>query len=296
MAIHRQYVISHRRWPAYAAGMKRCTSLKRAAVVLTAALAALLPVATYAGGGIPKDVVRAEIRSGWITEDGTRMAALHLILAPGWKTYWRAPGDTGIPPSFNWTGSENLRGVSYHWPSPDVFTSYGLRTIGYKDELVLPIELHPKTAGSPIHLRGEVDLGVCETICMPAHLIVEAKLEGAGSSDPTIHQALAAGPKSAGRAGVGRVDCELDPISDGLQLNARIEMPRLPGTEVAMVETGNPHIWVSEPEVKRSGGALSVRADLVPPSGKPMALDRSALRFTVVSGKNAVDIRGCSTN
>ena len=275
--------------------MKPGFPLRRSALALATALVGLLPFAGQAGS-LPDNVVQADILGGWETDRGTRMAALHLKLAPGWKTYWRAPGDAGIPPSFNWSASKNLKAVSYHWPSPVVFTSYGLRSVGYKDELVLPLELHPKAAGKPIRLKGEIDLGVCETICMPAHLKVEVELKGPGKSDPVIQLALANQPRPGSRAGVRAVKCELSPISDGVRLSAKIEMPRLPGDEVAMVEAGDPRIWVSEPTVQRQGDALAVQADLVPPGGKPIALSRKALRFTVIGGANAVDIRGCTTN
>ncbi|MFY8145805.1 MAG: protein-disulfide reductase DsbD domain-containing protein, partial [Rhodobacter sp.] len=62
------------------------------------------------------DLLSAEVLPGWRTEQGTHMAALRLTLAPGWKTYWRSPGDAGIPPLFNWSGSQNLSGVRVHWP------------------------------------------------------------------------------------------------------------------------------------------------------------------------------------
>ncbi|RYH09514.1 hypothetical protein EU800_12370 [Tropicimonas sp. IMCC6043] len=266
-------------------------------LALLAALVLLaLPRGTAHAGGPSGDVLQAEIRPGWITERGTRMAALHLTLAPGWKTYWRAPGEAGIPPSFDWSGSKNLKSVAYHWPSPQVFESYGLRSVGYIGELVLPIELFPHEKGAPIALRGEVALGICETICMPARLEFDADLAGAGLSDPTIQAALASQPRSAKRAGVRGVHCNLAPIRDGLRLEAEIDMPRLAGEEFAMVEAGDPRIWVSEPMVRRTAGGLGVTADLVPPAGQPMALDRSELRFTVIAGQDAVDIRGCAAN
>ncbi len=247
-----------------------------------------------AGGGMPKEVVRGDVLPGWTTSDGTRMAAIRLTLAPGWKTYWRAPGDAGIPPTFDWTKSDNLGAIRYHWPSPDVFDAYGLRTIGYKDSLVLPVEIRPKRPGQPVRLRGEMQLGVCETICIPARVRFDAPLTGQGQSDPAIHAALADTPLPARRAGVGAVECSLEPISDGLQLTARVKMPKLSGTEIALVETGDPRVWVSEPVSKRSGDTLTIRADLVPPTGKPLALDRSALRFTVLGRGKSVDIRGCT--
>ena len=70
-------------------------------------------------------------------------------------------------------------------------------------------------------------------------------------------------------------------------------MPPLGAEEVALVEAGDPGIWVSEPQVARSGGALHLRADLVPPPGAALAVDRSELRFTLLGRDRAVDIRGC---
>ena len=241
----------------------------------------------------PGDVVAAEVLPGWRTERGTRMAALRLTLAPGWKTYWRAPGDAGIPPRFDWAGSANLAGVSFHWPAPDVFETYGIRTIGYADELVLPMELRPARPGAPIRVSARMELGVCETVCIPAELTFSAEIDGAGTADPAIRAALDDRPVPGRAAGVAEVRCTLAPIDDGLRLDARIAMPPLGAEEVALVEAGDPGIWVSEPQVARSGGALHLRADLVPPPGAALAVDRSELRFTLLGRDRAVDIRGC---
>lgn len=243
---------------------------------------------------MPDEVVRAQILPGWTTEDGTRMAALRLILAPGWKTYWRAPGDAGIPAQFNWSGSGNLAGVQLHWPTPSIFEDYGMRTIGYTDQLVLPMELRPGRAGAPIHVSATVELGVCESVCIPAELSFTAELSGDGGMDPLIRAALSDRPMPAARAGVEDVACELTPISDGMRLDAAIRMPRIGGQEVTVVEAGDPSVWVSEPQIARRGETLHVRADLVPAPGEPLVIARDALRFTVIGAQRAVDIRGCS--
>ena len=65
---------------------------------------------------------------GWRQPDGSRLAAVEIRLAPGWHTYWRVPGDAGIPPSFDWSGSSNLASVAYEWPRPEIFDSFGMRT------------------------------------------------------------------------------------------------------------------------------------------------------------------------
>lgn len=263
-------------------------------VTLLVALAVFLARPSLAGGVVPDSVVRAEVLPGWTTKEGTRMTALRLTLAPGWKTYWRAPGDAGIPPLFNWSGSRNLHSVVLHWPRPRVFMTNGLRTIGYADELVLPMEFRPVDPGSPIILNGEVELGVCETVCVPATLKFSASLEGRGKSDPAIHAALADRPVSASRAGVGTVTCSFSPISDGLELTAQIQMPRIGKNEVVLVETADPAVWVAQPESARSGDLLSVSTDLVPPTGAALRVDRSRIRFTVLGDRQAVDIRGCT--
>ncbi|MDF1871070.1 protein-disulfide reductase DsbD domain-containing protein [Vannielia sp.] len=265
---------------------------------LLAALALLttltLPATAGTYGAVPgADVVRAEVLPGWTTAEGTRMVALRLTLKPGWKTYWRAPGEAGIPPRFDWGGSKNLASVTYHWPRPEVFESSGMQTIGYKRELVLPIEVRPERPGKAMILNAEVELGVCEEICVPAALSFSQALTGQGGRDAVISAALAARPQTAREAGIGRVTCEIEPITDGIRITARIPAPPLGGNEVAVIEPGDPRIWTSEAETHREGGTLVTTVDMVPPSGKPMALSRENLRFTLLGRRTAVDIRGC---
>ncbi|MCX8508161.1 MAG: protein-disulfide reductase DsbD family protein, partial [Rhodobacteraceae bacterium] len=76
-------------------------------LLLSAVLALAAPLAQ--AQPVPDNLLKAEILPGWRTESGSQMAALRLTMAPGWKTYWRAPGDAGIPPRFDWTGSANLK-------------------------------------------------------------------------------------------------------------------------------------------------------------------------------------------
>ena len=92
---------------------------------------------------------------------------LQFQLAPGWKTYWRSPGDAGIPASLDWTGSTNLAGADMAWPVPRRFTLFGLDTFGYEDEVVFPIAARPADPAKPLALRLKVDYLVCEKICIP---------------------------------------------------------------------------------------------------------------------------------
>ena len=259
--------------------------------VASAALA-LFSLAPAHAAGPQDDVIRAELLPGWETASGTQMAGLRLQLAPGWKTYWRAPGDAGIPPGFDWSASGNMAEVDIHWPTPKVFYQNGMRAIGYEHEVVLPLELTPERADSPIRLRGTVQLGVCQDICMPMQLQVRADLPATPRPAP-IRAALADMPRPAAAAGVGRVTCTVDPIADGLRLTARIDMPSLGPGEVAVFELPDRAIWISEAEVSRNSGQLVAAADMVPENAAPFALDRSTVRITVLGAGGAVDIRGC---
>lgn len=105
--------------------------------------------------------------------DATRgenpVAGVQIELNPGWKTYWRVPGDAGIPPRMNWSGSENVKSVEVRWPAPHRYIDkYGM-SIGYKDEIVLPLNIQPKDASAPIHLALELDYAVCKEVCLPVN-------------------------------------------------------------------------------------------------------------------------------
>ncbi|MGX9351314.1 protein-disulfide reductase DsbD domain-containing protein [Shimia sp. W99] len=239
-------------------------------------------------------VVRAEILPGWRNSDGSHTAAIRISLNPGWKTYWRAPGDAGIPPRFDWGGSRNLRGLDITWPTPHVFQQNGMRSIGYKQELVLPVRITPKSADKPIRLKAHLDIGVCRDICVPQQITVKAELPPGGKRDARIAAALADRPLSGSEAGLRTVTCRLSPTRDGLKLTARIDMPSAGGTEVAVIETVDPEIWIAEGTAQRQGGTLVTETEMMHVEGKPFILDRSTLRFTVLGARHAVDIRGCA--
>lgn len=237
--------------------------------------------------------VTAELRPGWRLPNGDHMAALHLTLAPGWKTYWRAPGDAGIPPVFDWSASDNVSDVAALWPTPHVFRQSGARSVGYKGELVLPLRV--AATGGPVTLEANMLIGVCSDICVPQELHVRAMLPDSSSVDPVIAAALAEAPFTASEANVGKVQCSTSPAKGGMVLRTEIDMPSAGGQEELVVEVGQPEIWASEPKTRREGGKLVSKTKLMHMEGKPFALDRSKLRITVLGAQHAVDIHGCSS-
>jgi suppressor for copper-sensitivity B len=92
---------------------------------------------------------------------------LRFTMAPGWKTYWRSPGDAGYPVTVDWKGSGNLAKADLLWPVPHRFTLFGLDTFGYKDEVVLPVIATLSEPGKPLSVRAHLRYLVCETVCIP---------------------------------------------------------------------------------------------------------------------------------
>lgn len=94
---------------------------------------------------------------------------LQFHLQPGWKIYWRSPGDAGVPPQLNWAGSQNIDPVSAEilWPAPERFDAFGLTTAGYGGEITLPMQARTIDADRPADLRLNVQYLVCSTICVP---------------------------------------------------------------------------------------------------------------------------------
>jgi DsbC/DsbD-like thiol-disulfide interchange protein len=241
------------------------------------------------------DVLRAELLPGWREPGGRHIAALHLTLAPGWKTYWRSPGDAGIPPAFDWAGSRNVGEVQPMWPAPEVFLTNGLQSVGYHDELILPLAVTPRDPQAPLRLAATIGLGICKDICLPAEITVSADLVAPGAPHAGIRAALDARPATAAEAGVGEVRCAVEPIADGLRLTAHLALPRgaAGGDETVVFEAGAPGIWVAEATAERQGSRLVAVTEMVGATGQPFALDRSALVITVIGGGGAVEIRGC---
>ncbi|NKB29139.1 MAG: hypothetical protein GKR99_16935 [Rhodobacteraceae bacterium] len=256
-------------------------------------IAALSLLTSAAQAQTTADVARLDVVHGYRMSDGHHMAALQITMAPGWHTYWRTPGEVGIPPQFSWQGSDNVAAVSMHWPVPQTFRSNGYRSIGYENSLLLPVEVVARGSG-PIRFSGEMTFGVCEEICVPVTLPFSAELTQAASAPHGgIDSALQNRPSGRKQARVTSVDCTLTPTSDGLHLSASVTMPSLGSDEMAVVELPDPTVWVSGGATVRRGNVITTETELVPTDAGAFALNRSDIRITVIGDGRAVDIRGC---
>ncbi len=267
---------------------------------LTAAIVVALPLAApFVSPGVasagPAGHAAVDVLPGWRAADGRHLAGLRISLDEGWKTYWRAPGEAGIPPQFDWSGSENVGAVSVHWPVPEIITSNGVTTLGYAREVILPIEVTPADPAADIAVEAGLSFGICEDVCMPLQTQVSGVLPASVvAEDPRIVGALAARPDTAAQAAVGAAACRVAPIADGMRVELRLEMPPIGPDEYLVVEPQDPSVWVSQAIVRREGDILGAEADFVPPDAKPFPLDPETLRITVLSRGRGVDIQGCT--
>jgi DsbC/DsbD-like thiol-disulfide interchange protein len=127
------------------------------------------------------------------------LGGIAVQLQPGWKTYWRTPGDSGVPPRFDFSKSENIEAVTVLWPAPTKFDDgAGGFSLGYHDRIVLPLRIVAKTPDKPVTLRATINYAVCEKICIPIEASAELSFNSVASTeDSTLFAALDTVPKPA---------------------------------------------------------------------------------------------------
>ena len=283
-----------------ASGMKRIVPLPAVLRGLALGLAllplapAVLPATAQAQGLSTAQLVQAELRPGWRTERGTHMAALHLRLADGWKTYWRIPGEAGIAPQMDWSQSQNVASVTPHWPRPVVFDQNGYRSIGYAGELVLPLEFTPQNADRPMALMAQVTIGICRDTCVPVDLTLSLPLRDAGAHDPLIAAALTRRPEPGAGAGLTQATCRVEPGARGVELTLRAALPRLGAGEHMVMELPGTGYWVSDSQTWREGDELVGRARVRAPQQGTVSIQRGAVAFTILTEDRMVVHQGCT--
>jgi DsbC/DsbD-like thiol-disulfide interchange protein len=219
------------------------------------------------------------------------LGGIALQLQPGWKTYWRTPGDSGVPPRFDFSKSENIEAVTVLWPAPTKFDDgSGGYSLGYHDQVVLPLRIVAKNADKPVTLRAVINYAVCEKLCIPVEANAELAFTSVASTeDSALFAALDTVPKPANvgdpnpltirdvkRDGKSRV--LVDVVSpDTREINLFVEGPTPNwGLPVPKLLDSSP------PGVKR----FAFELDGMPPGTNPAG---AALKLTLVGGDRAYE-------
>jgi DsbC/DsbD-like thiol-disulfide interchange protein len=157
------------------------------------------------------------------------LAGVEVTLADGWKTYWRMPGDAGVPPTFSWDGSSNVASVKVAYPAPSRMREPAAQTVGYKGSVLFPVEVVPKNAAKPVDLKLALELGICREICIPAEATISLTLQPSllkGEPAPEIAAALEQVPRPSASRRAGdpelmRATASLEGPAPRLYIEAR---------------------------------------------------------------------------
>ncbi len=166
-------------------------------IALAAALGLALPA--LAADAFSTDWAPGAKHEARLIAAGGDLAGFEIRLAPGAITYWRDPGDSGLPPTFDFAGSDNVEAVEPAYPAPKrMHEADGGQAFGYEGGVVFPLKVKPRDAAKPVTLKLNADFAVCEKICLPAKARLTLTLPAAAASPyaGAIDAALAAVPRA----------------------------------------------------------------------------------------------------
>jgi DsbC/DsbD-like thiol-disulfide interchange protein len=278
----------------------RSLLLPRRLFVPLLTVAAILALDAAALGGAPSSSpwtasTNSKVRlvSGMVVNgSGTALAAgVQLRMDPGWKTYWRNPGDSGVPPSFDWTGSKNLKGAEVLYPAPHRFADAGGTAIGYGEDVLFPVKLTPERDGEPIEVKLAFFYGLCKDLCIPNEVNLSLALPSDEEKGEALilDAALAQVPKPA-RSGllpeVNGVEAKLDGDAPGLMVDA-VFPPGATGTDL-FIDGGDVFVPVPAPLGAPVDGKQRFAVTFASPS-EAAAIKGKTLRLTLVSDQGSTE-------
>jgi DsbC/DsbD-like thiol-disulfide interchange protein len=235
------------------------------------------------------------------TENGAAIlrGGIEIRLAPGWKTYWRYPGDSGVPPRFDFSRSDNVATLDVLWPAPQRFADEEGNSIGYKGDVILPLRIVAKDAGKPALLRLKLDYAICEKLCVPAEASAELSISGAATAfDARISAAEDQVPKRVPQRVPNDASSTTLAIRAVRQEDAAPH-PRVvvdvaaPAAEPVVLFAEGPTAEWALPLPQEVPGAppglrrFAFDLDGYPPGTKP---DGATLRLTAVAGGHAIEV------
>jgi suppressor for copper-sensitivity B len=227
---------------------------------------------------------------------------IQIRLGPGWKTYWRNPGESGAPPRLDWSTSGNLASVEVRWPAPQRFSAFGFDSFGYHDEVVLPVLLKAAAPSRAVTARLHMDYLVCAQVCIPMRAELALDLPASTSNSrgvkpepnafaPLIRQYLARVPQPSATAGLVIKSAQVSgpPGEQTLQITGHSELPF--AAPDLMVEGPEP-FGFGRPEMSYGSGRHEVVMALPVYAGTGKAkLTTQTLTLTMVDGRRAVERR-----
>ncbi len=271
-------------------------------------VAATISLAAITIGLAPMPQARADM-SAWhgdtraamrVVAGGTKVAGgtsalragVEIRLAPGWKTYWRYPGDSGVPPHFDFDKSENLKSVQVAWPAPQRFTDADGSFIGYRDNVLFPLSIEPKDAGKPVVLRLTLDYAICEKVCIPVQARGELTIKGGANADSIIAKAEQAVPRAQPLGADAKLSVKAVHRDNGAKpARVLVDIAAPDGSPVAVFAEGPTADWALPVPDKVEGAPAGLQRFAFALDGLPPGANASGatLKVTAVAGPDAIE-------
>jgi DsbC/DsbD-like thiol-disulfide interchange protein len=257
-----------------------------------AAIARLTPAHAFESPWVTGEQADARLLADHATNAPIR-AGIEIKLKAGWKTYWRYPGDAGVPPRFDWSGSENLATAEVKWPAPVRFVDEsGSKSIGYHGDIVFPLVVRATDPARPVRLKLKLDFAVCQKLCVPADAEMDLEIP-AGEVAPLalldqaerhVPRRLSLGENTGGLA-ITRVNLER-----GATPHVLIEGSAPDGALDLFAEGPDDRWALPLPEqIESKDGKVNFQLaiDGAPPGGPPIP---SKLILTLTAGDKAIEV------
>jgi len=225
-------------------------------------------------------------------DDVALHAGIEIKMQPGWKTYWRYPGDSGVPPRFDFSGSENLKDAKVLFPAPHLFTDETGRSLGYKNSAIFPLVIAPQQPGKPVRLRMKIDYAVCEKLCVPAQGSAELTLGSGGSArNADLIAAEIRVPKVVAATQIGLTARR---VNAGPKPMVAVDLAAPAGQMVELYVEGPTPEWALPIPAPAQGAPtgrvhFTFELDGLPPGVDPKG--KFDLTFTVVTGERALEVK-----
>jgi DsbC/DsbD-like thiol-disulfide interchange protein len=239
-------------------------------------------------------------------------AGIQVRLKAGWHTYWRYPGDAGVPPRIDFAGSQNVKAIDVLWPAPRPIAEEGLVAIGYTGDVTWPLAIVAQDHAKPVTLRLKLDYAVCEKLCVPAEaraeLVLNASSQGLSSrgsssqgllsqglspQDAVLTAAEARVPKKA-RLGEGATLAVRSVRREVAQPRSRVivDVASPTGADVALFAEGPSPQWALPVPMAIDGAPAGLQRfafdlDGAPPGAK---YEGAAITLTAVAGEHAIEV------
>ena len=270
--------------------------MNRLLLVLCLALAAIRPAWAESGAWSVSEPASARLVSavGGTGDLAVVPAGIEIRLDGDWKTYWRSPGDAGLPPVLDWGVSTNLAGATLLYPAPERVTVLGIQTFGYKHDVVFPLDIKVAEPGKPLDLRLKLDILVCAQQCIPKSFDLGLSVP-AGPATPDaeaqkLAQVRATVPSDSRSTGLSIVSAE--EVSDhgqpALEVRARADQPF---AAPDIIPEAAPEADFGAPRVTVSTDRRQAVFDLPLARKLPVgaSLTGRALTLTLVDGARALE-------